>query len=560
VIRATVVDVVLIGEPDIALGRKPGGYVDVDAGRAPHVMGTIEIGVPPADVLARLDPRLSPRIRVHVSVNGAGVRTFDLGLRRRPRRFRDGTLQLDLASDEAILLDYAPLVDDQTPLQFAASLRDVVDYVLGAAIPGAQLADHPSVDADTTPLWDATNDLRNPNAATNAAHWFARNCTLTHATGGGVGGVTGYVQGNNSVATAFQVWPQATPDADGAPRTVRPGDSVVGAAWARTPSTPAVSARIRLAWFNDAGNIIGWSDSADIRLTTTFQRIVAIGTAPKGAVRVGMVVHGTSTATGVAMHVDAAILTGGPFDPGFFDGGTAATVDYLYEWVDAANASPSRRVPRRDAPDPEALVWTAGQSAYEFLRTLTQAAGFRLVCDEARVWTLRDEAYAAPGLVIAREGVNLVDGDVDISRDDEWFDAAVARYTWLDGDLQRQRSDTYAASPTPTRTRLFEFAAAWPGPGFAAYAVRRAAGRGRNISVTMPAAWGAVADQPAALYLSDEPPIIGTAQAIRFDFDADQMTLTARATDTIPAAWALIPPGETWNDSPVGASWEAEEI
>lgn len=63
-------------------------------------------------------------------VRSPSVRTLSLAVRSRPRRHRDGTITLSLASDEALLQDYA-LVDTQSWSPTLSSVRQVVSAVLG---------------------------------------------------------------------------------------------------------------------------------------------------------------------------------------------------------------------------------------------------------------------------------------------------------------------------------------------------------------------------------------------------------------------------------------------
>lgn len=206
----------------------------------------------------------------------------------------------------------------------------------------------------------------------------------------------------------------------------------------------------------------------------------------------------------------------------------------------------------------EAKIWKAGDSAEEFLRPIVQASGLRLVCDEQRRWTLRDEEYAAPGMLNVRHGINLMDGEDSIDRESGiWFDAAIARYRWRDiaGD-QQEAVDSYAESSSYTRAQLFDFDTPYPGPGFAEYAVRRARGRGREVTFTIETDWNAQAEQTVFAVLDDMPFQVGSTQSITFDIDAEQMagtTMTLEAPDT---AYIFGPVGVAYEDVPEGIAYE----
>lgn len=208
------------------------------------------------------------------------------------------------------------------------------------------------------------------------------------------------------------------------------------------------------------------------------------------------------------------------------------------------------------------LIWRAGDDALGFLAPILQAAGLRLVCDELRRWTLRDESYKAAGVINTRYGINLHDASDTIDRDTGlWFDAAVTRHRWTDpAGEQHEAVDAYALTTPYTRLMLFEKTTPYPGPGFSEYAVRRAQGRGREVTATMLADWRANAEQRVIAVLDGAPIQTGVTQSVEFDITAGQMTFTTRSTDTPPSAWVLLPEGESWADSPVGESWTEEAI
>ena len=253
--------------------------------------------------------------------------------------------------------------------------------------------------------------------------------------------------------------------------------------------------------------------------------------------------------------------TGDPADTAYYDGASPATSGYAYAWTGPANGSTSKRT-ALISRSIDVMRWKAGVNAFAFLAPLFQAAGLRLVCDEARVWTLRAEDYQAPGSLALRAGVNIVDADDQISRDENvWYDAAVVVYTWIGTDGRTLTAlDSYALTPTPSRVVKLERSSPYPGPGLAAYTVRRAQQRGRAVTVTVPADWTARAEAPVQIVLGGAPTQIGTVTAVTFDLGEATMTVTSRTTDTPASAWVLIPTGERWIDSPVGGSWISEVI
>jgi hypothetical protein len=125
-------DVVLSPDEDSA------GEITLDASRKSHVQATLNVAVADSALLTKLDPRASRRVVIDItssSDDGSQSRLFDLGIRRADPDRASGTVELELASDEAILGDAAQLVDDVTPRTFQSSLRSVCEYVL-SKVPG----------------------------------------------------------------------------------------------------------------------------------------------------------------------------------------------------------------------------------------------------------------------------------------------------------------------------------------------------------------------------------------------------------------------------------------
>jgi len=583
----------LIGSPDIELSLI-GGSITLDDATAPHVQASIDIAWPghweivpddlPAaygglvwvrddELLEALDPRLSPRVRVTADASYPTFSTsryFDLGVRDYDPSQTTRVVSLTLASDEALLQDYAPLADDETPFTLASSLRDVVDYVLGEAIPGAALEASPAIDADVTPYWLVTNLVTNPSVRGVVGNWIAggSNGTLTRQTGlvgGPVDGVTTYTRttwsGNSGLGQggAFSQSGTVAPMI-----TAEPFRTYSVSAWVR--ANVAKPVRLSVQIFAADGSVLsGGTDVATANLVAnTWTRLRGTLTMPANAARMGIFAYvqaGQQWTAGNTFDTLGWLVHEGTLNVPSFD---AATVDahYIYAASGAAHVSASTRTPFPIERDPESLIWRAGTSALDFLRPLVQAAGFRLVCDEQRRWTLRDEGYVADGSLSVRYGVNLIDGSARISRDSGlWFDGRVTRYRWTDRNgIQQERDDPYALTPSPTKVDLVVLDnTPYPGPGRSEYAVRRAQGRGREVTVSMVADWRGSAEQSCTIHLDGAPPQLGSASRVEFDLgpgdSRDRMTITARTTDTPETAWLLGTPDETWLEGATPETW-----
>lgn len=528
----------LIGTPDVELDVK-GGSITLDAGWSPHVQGAIVVYATGA-VLEQLDPRDSVRIRVEVDATFPTVtqaRTFDLSLRERSVQHRDGSVTLTVASDEALLLDYAPLEDDTTPFTHQDSLRDVIDYVLDTVISGAALESTPTDDADLTTSATVRNILTNPCAHTDLTGWSAFNLAsfvrqTSAAWVANASGTAFRLNGDGSSANG-RIDLAYNSDADQfAGRTFlfrarhRNGSGTLSGP-SSDASTLIVYYSTNTGGYTELGRMQGSTvgdGQADVHVVASF---------PAGTTRVLLrLMHGYASTNSVFWSdVRISEYTEDPTDTGYFDGSTTDTAQYLYEWTDTTGTSESNREAIDDRP-PDALVWRAGESALDFLMPLFQAAGFRLVCNESREWTLRNAGYLASGAVNVRYAVNMVDATDDLTRD-EWYDAAVVPYRWTDRQgIEQLRYDTFALNDPYTRCVLLERDTPYPGPGFAEYAVNRAQGRGRVVQATTVADWDLHAEQACTIVVPDADTQTGKTERVVFSFDDDRVTITARTTDT----------------------------
>ncbi|MCK2028094.1 hypothetical protein KZC56_17490 [Microbacterium sp. SSW1-47] len=481
-------------------------------------------------------------------------RSFDLGIREATPTRESATVTLQLASDEAVLDDYAQLADDKGPRAHQASLRGVVNYVLGKI--GAALQPGPT-DADVTAYWQVVNQITNPRLALDAVGW---------QTGSGASS-GGRVVMNTPLPpvgnTAYR-WTASAGESNVVPVTSRyrvtPGKWYVFFAY--ICSGTARQARAAIQWWSAGGSVasstaLGALVNSDV---TAFRQVAVIAKCPPGAEEAVPYVSTLANAAGNLHYATMSMLYEGDELVEYFDGATPDTARYEYEFQAAAHNSTSTRTPTVERP-PAALTWRAGVSGLQFLAPLVQASGFRLVCDERRRWTLRDASYRETGTQTFRERVNITQASEQLSRSaEDWFDGIVLAYTWTDDDgIEQTMYDTYAI-PGATKIIRREIRAPYPGPGRAQYAVTRAQGRGRTVTATKQADWTEHAEQTFSALLDGTPIQIGTADRVEFDIGANTVTTTSRTTDTPPSAWVLIPAGDSWLDSPVGESWTEEAI
>lgn len=546
---------IVVGEDEYPLGIRRNGRITLDEGSAPHVTADLDLALPDEATQLLLDPRQAARVRIDVAATfpaSTQARTFDLSLRSRPiGHGPDAVASVSLASDEALLETYRAGADDDAPFDLAASLRDVVEYVLDTVIPGAALEAAPANDADVTAVWPLTNLIPNPVLGTDLVGYAPGTgaSALTRGTGG-VYPQAQWVRWTGAAGSSYLHCPSVS---------VREGEQYTFRASVESATTSR-TARFVMRCLSADGVII--RDIASPNFATgiapSWVDQSMTFTVPAGVNKVTPLIN-VINGGAAQFHFAAAIqMVEGPINVPFFSGDKPDDATYEYAWTETAHASASTRTPIIPERRPEALTWHAGDSALDFLHPLVQAAGFRLVCDEQRRWTLRDETYTAPGSLTVREGVNMIDGEdvIDIDRG-LWFDAQATIYR----DPKRllpDQVDYYELNSPPTVVNRVEVDTAYVGPGRSEYAVRRAQGRGREVTVTLVADWRAHAEQPAVFTLTGAPIQTGQTSRVEFDLSNDRMTVTSRTTDTPPLAWVLIPVGESWLDSPIGESWTEE--
>lgn len=542
----------LIGTPDMALNLL-GGSISLDETRVPRAVANIRIGYPTLAVLAALDPRQDRRVRVvgTSTIAGTGItrtRTFDLSLRRRAvtHDTSGATLTLALASDEAILEDWAPGQDNYSAYYNQDSLRAITNYVLGKI--GAALQPG-TIDAPMRALIRAENLVNNPRTATNLVNWVGTGGTLGRLSTGGPpeAPTLGYVLADGTSIAMVTVTDVP----------VTAGESYQLSAWANVKVGHFIN--IDAVVRDRDGNLLYDVPQTTINARQGGVRTSVKFTAPRAAATADIRVWTSTTLeSGEYLTVTAwrlSPLTADPTDFQYFDGDTADGLQYTYGWSGAGHESAAVRTPLIERSS-DLLTWRAGMSGLAFLVPILQVLGLRLVCDELRRWTLRDASYTAPGSFAARHAVNIIRAEEDVNGEED-FDAAVTVYRWTAFDGSPQvRWDVYAPEGY-TNLRLFERDSPYPGPGFSQHAVQR--NRARTATVTTVTDWAADVEQSVTIDLAGSVTQLGKASTVDFDLDTDTMTISARTTDAPPAAWIFIPAGQRWNNAPAG-TWTGEQI
>lgn len=541
--------------------------VVVDSGAVPYGSATVQVPLIAPETIEVIDPREDVRATVAIGEEGDTPRMFDLAVRSRRVDHKAKRIEMQLATDEALLQDYAPLTDDDTPRDHEASLRDLIDYVLGVVIPGAEL-EAGSTDADLTAAWPAVNLVPNPNFRTELGNTVSGhvNGTITRQTGltgGPVDGVTTFSRTTFTGAsgtTQGGVWIRGgntTPYVQ-----VTPDQWYHIGVWARCNEDHPVYLRTQV--YSAAGELIsGWIQVATADLVANVWQYVSgwIKIPPEGS-RLGpyMYANGVAFSSGDTLDSLGWMVTDQLVPGESFDSDSVS--DYYTFSLDESNKNTlsHARTPVVDRPR-ELFTWKAGISAWEFLQPLTAVAGLRLYCDETRAWRLIDPAeFASPGRVTLSP-LNSTEGVDEISREnaDIYCTGVVVKYSWTDPTgTAKTATDT---AGTAGRVFIVELNRPYPGPGVAAAILARRQGQGRTQDVTALAVWAAQPGQEASISLPGTVEQIGRVASVEWELPAGLMRVgTTGLVDVPPEAWLALDPGESWLDSPIGESWTDEVI
>jgi hypothetical protein len=545
------------------------GSATMDESWAPHVQARITIAQPAQSVQELIDARQERRVTLAASatyvspVRPAQSRTFDLGLRSRTIDHAAGEMTLELASDEALLQDDVLIADapNTSALAYQSSLRSIINNVVLSRI-GTALQPG-TTDAPFRVLSDSTNMFTNPSGEPGGTVWTQNYCSVATDT---AWKVVGTASQRLSAPTQADAWVShgVGQDAGGMRAGMTAGKTytVSGTIRLSAPLTGSVEpngrartitvfTKVGAAAYVTTSSVQAANVAGVTRLSLTF-------TVPVGATEAFIrFYHGHTAGT---VWWDAIRLSehdaGDIYASDYFDGDTLDTTEYGYNWAGTPNDSTSTRSALIDR-SPELLNWQPGESSWDFIQPLFQAAGFRLYCDERRRWYLVDASFIAAGQVQLSVPNNIKGASDTISRDnDDWFDAALVIYKWNDStDTQVTAYDAYA-EPGATRTRVFEYNRPFPGPGAAQYVVRRAAGKGRILDLSAVSQYTVEPSQPVTATLPGTPIQTGLVARVTFNFADDTMQLTTRGlTDTPATAYVFGSPDISYTDVPAGMTY-----
>lgn len=204
-----------------------------------------------------------------------------------------------------------------------------------------------------------------------------------------------------------------------------------------------------------------------------------------------------------------------------------------------------------------AAVQSPGQSYWDFLDGTLQGGNLRLWCDEQRVWRLDDKGTIAPGLTALGWGETVTGINDSIGLDENFYDALVVRYSYLDASGNAQTSYDHASAPNPKRGTRLDFDSAPAAPGGARRLLRRMMGRGRVLTNDVVNRFDVTPTQSFITRLpAGAPAQSGLVSGVTWRLPADRMDVrTRQLADTLGTAWGGQAAGVTWASIPAGVPW-----
>jgi hypothetical protein len=484
---------------------------------------------------------------------GGTVQRIDLKITARQIDAESGTIGLNVQSDEALLQDFG-LVSPTPDRSYWANqdnVRSIIYNVMNRALgPGLFALYYETVTSPSFRTYSAVENLIVNGAFENGvtAPWFALNAVL--------GTSTAF---KSSGSYSLQVTPNTTAADSFAEQTVQvePGQVYTASAWigvaGAQPGT--LDARARRIWVYGYidGQVVVLGQSAQAANTSTATRLSTTFTVPLNMQSIGVRLYsGAASGSGASVYWDSVMTVQGDgrdtnniSTVPYFDGATEDTPAYNYEWTGATNASTSRRIPIIDR-GPDALTWSPGQSAWDFLTPILQAVGWRLVPNLTdRGWTVKSVDSAPPGGTIALAvGSNLYSLTDLISRTASqsdgtplFADAVLIHYTWTDSTTGEAREAYDSAGPAqPQKVHLIDRRdTAYPGAGAAAYVLGRLATRRRQLTVDAAEDYDPLPGRDVLITGPRDDVLAGTIDAITWDFTTARMTVKTKDLISIPA-------------------------
>ena len=169
---------------------------------------------------------------------------------------------------------------------------------------------------------------------------------------------------------------------------------------------------------------------------------------------------------------------------------------------------------------------------WDFIETITTAAGFKVYCDEMRRWYLVEDT-ATSGSLILDDTDNITAFNRDISRDALWYNQAVIEYE--DPSAGMSIFDSYYETGTGALRTLYQLKEnmVFPGIGAAQAIVQRSLTRGETYNIEAIANFDARPRQTLVVDITGEPVKSGIVQSITWALPSARMSVDIRNLEEV---------------------------
>lgn len=173
------------------------------------------------------------------------------------------------------------------------------------------------------------------------------------------------------------------------------------------------------------------------------------------------------------------------------------------------------------------VKWLPGQSGWDFINPIVQAADLVLYCDEGRNWRLVP-ATATSGSLILEDTSNILEltSSIDITRD--YFDSCVVEYSWYNGTAQKVAYDIYAPVGSVKTRNVQINGTPYPGNGLAYALTQRAITRSAMFELNAVSNYDARPRQELTVNVTDQTPKLAVISSINWRVPADTMNINIR--------------------------------
>jgi hypothetical protein len=164
---------------------------------------------------------------------------------------------------------------------------------------------------------------------------------------------------------------------------------------------------------------------------------------------------------------------------------------------------------------------------WDFIETITVAAGFKVYCDENRRWYLV-ETTAVSGSLVLDDTDNITAFNKELSRDGSWYNQAVIEYE--DPTAATPFIDSYYATGTGALRTFYQKKEnmVFPGFGAAQAIVERSLMRGEIYNVEAVSNFDARPRQSLIVDITGEPVKSGVVQSITWSLPSARMSVDIR--------------------------------